>query len=243
MACNIASRLAGKKNIPVALSSLEMSSREIINRLLAIDSGVDGHEIRDALYLSDDNLAEVTKAAGRVANHLTWIDPTAGLDALSLRNRVKRWKASIDKPGLLIVDYLQLIAPSKKHGSREQEVAHTSRMLKSISMDLEIPVLALSQFSRKVDSRDDPEPKLSDLRESGAIEQDASVVLFLYRPDPNDDYLKDQYKLKIAKNRHGGRGEIGLTFRPHCLEFVETARDAEPPGNYQDEKDRNELPF
>lgn len=206
---------------PVLFFSLEMSKEQLVDRMLADASGVDSWNIRTG-NLSDDDFGKLSEAMGEMAEAPIYIDDTPGLSVLEMRTKARR--AAHEQPlGLIIIDYLQLMQGSGRHdGNRVQEVSEISRGLKLLARELDVPVIALSQLSRSVENRSPQIPQLADLRESGSIEQDADIVMFIYReayynPDTDRDNITD---LIIAKHRNGPVGRIELYFHPERLRFM-----------------------
>jgi replicative DNA helicase len=206
-----------EKPTGVGIFSLEMSMQQLVMRLLCAEAKVDAHLVRTG-RLPDDDWKRLSIAAGRLTNAQVFIDDTASLAILELRAKARRLKAERNV-GLLIVDYLQLMQGPKSAENREKEISAISRSLKALAKELSIPVIALSQLSRAVESRTDKRPILSDLRESGAIEQDADVVAFVHRSemyeDPNSEEYRDvsgKAEIIIGKQRNGPVGDIELAF-------------------------------
>ena len=191
---NIAQYMAFRKGITVAVFSLEMSKEQLVNRLLAMESHVDSQNMRTGNLMDEDwvKLVEGADAIGR--SHLI-IDDTPGISVAELRSKCRKYKLEHDL-GIVMIDYLQLMSGSGRSDSRQQEISDISRSLKALARELDVPVIALSQLSRAVEQRPDHRPMLSDLRESGAIEQDADVVMFIYR---DDYYHKDTERKDIAE--------------------------------------------
>ena len=219
---NLAYNVATIAKMPVLFFSLEMSKEQLIDRMLADASGVDSWNIRTG-NLSDDDFSKISEAMGEMAEAPIYIDDTPGLSVLEMRTKARR--AAHDQPlGLIIVDYLQLMQASGNHnGNRVQEVSEISRGLKLIARELNVPLIALSQLSRSVESRTPPIPQLSDLRESGSIEQDADIVSFIYRPgyyEPDNPEVQNITDLIIAKHRNGPVGKVQLYFHPERLRFM-----------------------
>lgn len=219
---NLAYNVATIAKLPVLFFSLEMSKEQLIDRMLADASGVDSWNIRTG-NLSDDDFAKISEAMGEMAEAPIYIDDTPGLSVLEMRTKARR--AAHDSPlGLIIVDYLQLMQGSGNHnGNRVQEVSEISRGLKLIAREMNVPLIALSQLSRSVESRTPPIPQLSDLRESGSIEQDADIVSFIYRPgyyEPDNPEVKNITELILAKHRNGPVGKVQLYFHPERLRFM-----------------------
>ncbi|MFZ1242909.1 MAG: replicative DNA helicase [Candidatus Saccharimonas sp.] len=219
---NLAYNVATIAKLPVLFFSLEMSKEQLTDRMLSDASGVDSWNIRTG-NLSDDDWAKLSEAMGEMAEAPIFIDDTPGLSVLEMRTKARR--AAHDQPlGLVIVDYLQLMQASGNHnGNRVQEVSEISRGLKLIARELNVPVIALSQLSRSVESRTPPIPQLADLRESGSIEQDADIVSFIYRPgyyEPDNPEVQNITDLIIAKHRNGPVGKVQLYFHPERLRFM-----------------------
>lgn len=220
---NLAYNIASYNNKGVLFFSMEMAKNEIVDRMISDVSGVDNWHIRTG-NISDDDFGKISDALGEMGEMPIYIDDSSSMTVLELRNKARRAVHDHDI-GIIIVDYLQLIAGSDRYaGNRVQEVTEISRGLKTLARELEIPVIALAQLSRSVTGRDDPRPVLSDLRESGSIEQDADLVMFLHRPDyyhQEDDYEKTNItELLLAKHRHGPIGKIELYFHPELLRFM-----------------------
>jgi replicative DNA helicase len=219
---NLAYNVATIAREPVLFFSLEMSKEQLVDRMLADASGVDSWNIRTG-NLSDEDFSKLSEAMGEMAEAPIFIDDTPGLSVLEMRTKARR--AAHDQPlGLIIVDYLQLMQANSNHnGNRVQEVSEISRGLKLIARELNVPLIALSQLSRSVESRTPPIPQLSDLRESGSIEQDADIVSFIYRPgyyEPDNPEVENITKLIIAKHRNGPVGHVDLYFHPERLRFM-----------------------
>lgn len=224
-ALNIATNVA-KANIPVLLFSLEMSKEQLANRILSSEAMVDSNKIKTG-KLDENDWVKIVDALGTLSEMKMCIDDTAGISITKLREKAR--KLALEKNiGLIIIDYLQLIqgSGSRKNGSRENEISEISRSLKVLAKDLKIPVIALSQLSRATEQRKEHRPMLSDLRESGAIEQDADIVMFLHR----DDYYNDESENKdiseviIAKNRSGATGTARVKWLPSYTKFVNIDR-------------------
>ncbi|MCL1877015.1 replicative DNA helicase [Candidatus Saccharibacteria bacterium] len=218
---NLAFNVASKENKAVLIFNLEMSNSQVVDRMLAEASGVDSWNIRTG-QLSDEDFAKISEAMGEMAEAPIFFDDTPGLSVLEMRTKARR-QAHKTPLGLIIVDYLQLMQGGGKYSdNRVQEVSEISRGLKLLARELDVPVIALSQLSRTVESRNPQIPMLSDLRESGSIEQDADIVMFLYRedyynPDTERQHLTD---LLIAKHRNGPTGKVELYFHPERLKFM-----------------------
>jgi replicative DNA helicase len=225
---NLAYNVATIAKQPVLFFSLEMSKEQLVDRMLADASGVDSWNIRTG-NLSDDDFSKLSDAMGEMAEAPIFIDDTPGVSVLEMRTKARR--AAHEQPlGLIIIDYLQLMQGSgRDNGNRVQEVSEISRGLKLLARELNVPVIALSQLSRSVESRSPQIPQLSDLRESGSIEQDADIVMFIYReeyynPDTDRKQITD---LIIAKHRNGPTGKIELFFHPERLRFMSLDRKHE----------------
>ena len=207
-------------NIPVAIFSLEMSKEQLVQRMLCSQAQVDAHKVRTGFLLPSD-WPLLTKAAGRLSNAPMFIDDTPAISMLELRAKARRLKAQ-HNIGLVIVDYLQLMQGHGKTESRQQEISEISRSLKALARELGLPLIAISQLSRAVESRTDHRPQLSDLRESGAIEQDADVVVLLMREEyynPTDEN-RGIAEAIIAKQRNGPTGSVKMKFFKECVKFV-----------------------
>lgn len=224
---NLAYNIAAQQKQAVLVFSLEMSKEQLVDRMLADASGVDAWNIRTG-NLSDDDFSKLSEAMGEMAEAPIYIDDTPGLSVLEMRTKARR-EAHNHPLGLIVVDYLQLMqAGGRSNGdNRVQEVSEISRGLKMIARELNVPVLALSQLSRSVENRNPQIPQLADLRESGSIEQDADIVMFLYRedyynPDTDNQHITDLF---LAKHRNGPTGRIKLYFHPERLRFMSLDKD------------------
>ena len=226
---NLAYNVATIEKKPVLFFSLEMSKEQLVDRMLADASGVDSWNIRTG-NLSDNDFAKLSEAMGEMAEAPIYIDDTPGLSVLEMRTKARRI-AHDNQLGLIIVDYLQLMQANGNHnGNRVQEVSEISRGLKLIARELNVPLIALSQLSRSVESRTPPIPQLADLRESGSIEQDADIVSFIYRPgyyEPDNPEVQNITDLIIAKHRNGPVGKVQLYFHPERLRFMSLDRKHE----------------
>ncbi len=222
---NLAYNVATIAKQPVLFFSLEMSKEQLVDRMLADASGVDAWNIRTG-NLSDDDFSKLSEAMGELAEAPIFIDDTPGLSVLEMRTKARRAMHE-QQLGLVIVDYLQLMqGTGGNNGNRVQEVSEISRGLKLIARELNVPVIALSQLSRSVESRSPQIPQLADLRESGSIEQDADIVMFIYReayynPETERENITD---LIIAKHRNGPTGKVELYFHPERLRFMSLDR-------------------
>ena len=220
---NLAYNVAGINKCGVLFFSMEMAKNEIVDRIISTTSNVDSWRIRTG-NISNDDFAKIGDALGEMGEIPLYLDDTSSMTILELRNKARR--AHHDHNiGLIIVDYLQLITGSDRYaGNRVQEVTEISRGLKILARELEIPVIALAQLSRGVTGRDDPRPVLSDLRESGSLEQDADLVMFLHRVEyyqQEEGYEPtNSTELLVAKHRHGAIGKIELYFHPELLRFM-----------------------
>ena len=217
---NIAQHMAFREDVTVAVFSLEMSKEQLVNRLLSLESRVDSQSIRTG-NLTDEDWSKLIEGAGVIGKSHLIIDDTPGISVTELRSKCRKFKMEHNL-GIIIIDYLQLMTGSKHSESRQQEISDISRSLKAVARELNVPVVALSQLSRAVEQRPDHRPMLSDLRESGAIEQDADVVMFIYR---DDYYNKDTAKTNvaeiiIAKQRNGAIGTIELAWLPQYTKFA-----------------------
>ena len=221
---NIAQHVAFKQNQTVAIFSLEMSKEQLVNRLFALESQVDSQNIRTG-QLNDTEWEKLIETAGIIGKSNLIIDDTPGISIAELRSKCRKYKLEHNL-SMIIIDYLQLMSGSGKSDSRQQEISDISRSLKAIARELSVPVLALSQLSRAVEQRPDHRPMLSDLRESGAIEQDADVVMFIYRDDyyNHDTEKKDIAEIIIAKQRNGPIGTVELAWIPKYTKFANLQR-------------------
>ncbi len=221
---NIAYNVATINKRGVLFFSMEMAANEIVDRMISDVSGINNWNIRTG-NISDDDFAKIGDALGEMGETPVYIDDSSTMTVLELRNKARRAKHDHDI-GLIVVDYLQLIQGSDRYaGNRVQEVTEISRGLKQLARELEVPVIALAQLSRNVTGRDDPRPVLSDLRESGSIEQDADLVMMLHRVDyyhMNEEGYEPTNitELLIQKHRHGSVGKVELYFHPELLRFM-----------------------
>ena len=223
---NLVDYVAVRNHMPCMIFSLEMSKEQLVNRMLSMESNVDSQKLRIG-SLTDADWDAVVEGIGIIGGSKLIIDDTPGISITELRSKCRKMKLEYGL-SMVIIDYLQLMSGSGKSGdNRQQEISEISRSLKALARELNAPVVALSQLSRACETRQDHRPMLSDLRESGAIEQDADVVMFLYR---DDYYNKDTDKpnvaeVIIAKQRNGPIGTIELLWRPEYTKFVNMARD------------------
>ena len=219
---NIAQYVAFKQNKTAAIFSLEMSKEQLVNRLFSLESKVDSQHIRTG-NLSDAEWEKLIESAGIIGKSNLIIDDTPGISISELRSKCRKYKLEHDLE-LVIIDYLQLMSGSGsgRSDSRQQEISDISRSLKALARELSVPVIALSQLSRAVEQRPDHRPMLSDLRESGAIEQDADVVMFIYRDDyyNKDTDMKGVAEIIIAKQRNGPIGTVNLAWLPDFTKFA-----------------------
>ena len=219
---NIAQHVAFKANKSVAIFSLEMSKEQLVNRLFALEAQVDAQSLRTG-NLKDSDWEKLIESAGIIGKSKLMIDDTPGISISELRSKCRKMKLEHGLD-LIIIDYLQLMTGrvGGRSESRQQEISEISRALKGVARELNVPVIALSQLSRAVEQRPDHRPMMSDLRESGAIEQDADVVMFIYRDDyyNKDTELKNVAEIIIAKQRNGAIGTINLTWLPQYTKFA-----------------------
>lgn len=217
---NLAQYMAFKKNLTVALFSLEMSKEQLVNRMFSLESNVDAQKLRTG-QLNDEEWERLIESAGTIGKSKLIIDDTPGISIAELRSKCRKYKLEHDL-SIIMIDYLQLMSGSGRTESRQQEISDISRSLKALARELSVPVVALSQLSRAVEQRPDHRPMLSDLRESGAIEQDADVVMFLYRDDyyNHDSPDKGVSEVIIAKQRNGPIGTVKLAWLPQYTKFA-----------------------
>ena len=224
---NIAQHVAFRQNLAVAIFSLEMSKEQLVNRLFSLESHVDAQVLRTG-NLKDTDWEKLIEGAGRIGKSRMIIDDTSGISIAEMRSKCRKYKLELGLD-LIIIDYLQLMSGSggRSNESRQQEISEISRSLKGLARELYVPVIALSQLSRAVESRTDKRPMLSDLRESGAIEQDADVCMFIYRedyyiPDTEDKGIAE---IIIAKQRNGPIGTVRLAWMPQYTRFGNELRE------------------
>ena len=217
-ALNVAEFVAVQNKIPVAVFSLEMSKEHLVQRMLCAHARINAHNVRTGM-LSTSDWPKLTQAAGKLSEAPVYIDDTPGVSILELRAKARRLK-SRHNIGLIILDYLQLMSEQSQFENRQQEIAMISRNLKALAREINVPVIAVSQLSRAPERRETFRPRLSDLRESGAIEQDADVVLLLFREDYyNPDAEKGLAEVIVAKQRNGPTGTMKLTFLSEYTRF------------------------
>ncbi|HRT71357.1 MAG TPA: replicative DNA helicase [Syntrophales bacterium] len=227
-ALNIAQRAAIESGIPVAIFSLEMSKEQLAFRMLSSEAMVDSQRLRRG-YPGETDWPKLTTAAGRLAEAPIYIDDTAAISVLEMKAKARRLKAESGL-GLLIVDYLQLMRAGGSRDSREQEISEISRSLKALAKELNIPVVALSQLNRQVEQRTNRRPQMADLRESGAIEQDADVIMFLYRDEVYNRTEENTglAEVNIGKQRNGPTGTVKLVFLEKFTRFENPSREYDP---------------
>ena len=227
LALSMARNAAVMDNVGIGMFSLEMANHQLAMRLLCAEGRVDSHLVRTG-KLPKSQWKNLSLAVGQLAEAPIYLDDSAGMSVLEVRAKARRLKAEKDI-GLIIVDYLQLMTGPKGVESRQQEISQISRSLKNLAKEIEVPVIALSQLSRAVENRTDRRPQLSDLRESGAIEQDADVVMFLYRPwiYSQEDEDKGKAQVMVAKQRNGPTGNVNVTFIDRFARFENSATISE----------------
>lgn len=219
-ALNIARNMAAKIKTSIAIFSLEMSKEQLVSRMLSMESRVDSQNMRTG-DLSDEDWTKLVEGADVIGRSRLIIDDTPGISVSALRSKCRKYKLEYDL-GIVFIDYLQLMSGSGRSDSRQQEISDISRSLKALARELQVPIVALSQLSRAVEQRPNHRPMLSDLRESGAIEQDADVVMFIYRDDyyNKDSDKKNIAEIHIAKQRNGPIGVVDLVWMPQYTQFV-----------------------
>ncbi len=226
-AINIATNAALKANVPVAIFNLEMSKEQVVNRILCSEALVNSDKVRTG-QIDDNDWMKLASASGILSEAPIYIDDTPGISIMEIRTKCRKLKME-KNIGLVVIDYLQLITGSaeRRNGSREQEISEISRSLKILAKELDIPVIALAQLSRSAEQRkDDHRPMLSDLRESGAIEQDADIVMFIYREDYYNKETENQgvAEIILAKHRGGSTGTVELKWLPDYTKFANLKR-------------------
>jgi len=218
---NVAQYAATENQVPTVIFSLEMSKEQLALRMLCSEARVDNHKLRSG-FIAENEWGKLTLAAGRLAEASIFIDDTAGMSVFEMRAKARRLQAEHGL-GMIIVDYLQLMSGSKSRSdSREQEISEISRSLKALAKELSVPVLGLSQLNRRLEDRTDKRPYMADLRESGAIEQDADVIIFIYRDEvyhPDSEETKGTAEIIIGKQRNGPTGVVTLTFKNEFTRF------------------------
>jgi len=240
LAVNIAEHIAIRERKPVAIFSLEMSAEQLVQRMLCSQAGVSAQRLR-RLQLTLDEWQLITRAADRLFNAQIYIDDTSSLSPIELRAKCRRLKSKLEgrELGLIVVDYLQLMRSSNRRAeNRNQEIGEIARALKQIAREFSVPVLVLSQLSRSVERRENKRPMLSDLRDSGSIEAEADVVLFIHREeyygdreatppvDPPPGFVRqEEVELIVAKQRNGPTGKVTVAFQPDYSRFVSIDRE------------------
>ena len=235
-ALNIAQNVATKTDENVAIFSLEMGAEQLVMRMLCAEGNIDAQRLRTG-SLTDEDWGKLTMAMGSLSNAGIFIDDTPGVRVQDIRAKCRRLKQEQGGLGMILIDYLQLVLGSGRSGeNRQQEVSEISRSLKALARELQVPVIALSQLSRGVEQRQDKRPMMSDIRESGSIEQDADIVAFLYRDDYYDKESENKniIEIIIAKQRNGPTGTVSLAFVKEYNKFVNLERrfddSSMPPG-------------
>lgn len=222
-ALNVAGYVAADMRETVAVFSLEMSKEQLALRMICAESGVNSSSVRKG-FIGKQDWIKLTNAAGRLADAPIFIDDSSMLTALEIRAKARRLKMEYGMLSLIVVDYLQLMRSMGKFERREQEISDISRSLKALAKELKVPVIALSQLNRAVEQRGEKRPTLADLRESGALEQDADVIIFLYRDEfynKNNPSNKGKAELIVAKQRNGPTGIVNLTYLADSTKFVD----------------------
>ena len=232
---NIAQYVTLHANTAVGIFSMEMAKEQLVLRMLCSEARVDNAKVRTG-YLGERDFPRLAMAAGRLAEAPIYIDDTPAQNVLELRAKTRRLKREANI-GLVIIDYLQLMRGLDAQENRTQELSEISRSLKSLAKELNIPVVALSQLNRQVEQRADKRPVMSDIRESGSIEQDADVIMFIYRdevykPDSQDEGVAE---IIIGKQRNGPTGTVRLAFRKEYTRFDNLVEHAEPPSGVEEE--------
>ena len=228
LALNIAEYVAIHESLPVGIFSLEMSKEQLVLRLLSARAGISSHQLRTGYFRSEEWI-RLTNAAGALSGAPIFIDDTPAISVMEMRAKARRLKNEFGL-AMLVIDYLQLARGYHNPESRQQEISQISRSLKALAKELAVPVVALSQLSRAVEQREDKRPMLSDLRESGAIEQDADLVLFIFREEfyrPNKPEAKGVAEVIVGKHRNGPTGRVNLAFLSELARFasLENERD------------------
>jgi replicative DNA helicase len=230
LALNIAENICFKSRIPVGIFSLEMTAEQLVHRMICSQSEVESDKIRTG-SLNSLEFQRVVESVHDMSQHIMIIDDQPGLKITDLRARARRMKES-HQVELIVIDYLQLISgsgSSRTVENRQNEISEISRMLKNLARELDVPIVCISQLSRKVEERTGHRPMMSDLRESGSIEQDADIIMFLLRREYYDPHDRPgQAELIVAKNRHGGVGSVNLTYRKEIAQFANFC-----PNSYQ----------
>ena len=226
LALNFAHNIAVKSELPVLIFSLEMSKEQLVNRLICADEMIDASRMRSGKLL-DEDWQKIALATGRLMNAPLYIDDTSAISVTEIKAKCRRLKLEKGALGLVVIDYLQLMQGKGRNENRQQEISEISRSLKLIAREINVPVLALSQLSREPEKRANHRPMLSDLRESGAIEQDADIVMFLYRDEVYnpDTEARGMAELEIAKHRNGETGTIDLKWMSSYTKFGSASRN------------------
>jgi replicative DNA helicase len=222
----MAEHIAVDNGLPVAIFSMEMSGTQLAMRMLGSIARVDQHKMRTG-RLADEEWGRLSSAMERLHNAPIFIDEAAALNALELRARARRMRRQCGKLGLVVVDYLQLMSAAHEGENRATELSEISRSMKALAKELEVPVIALSQLNRALETRNDKRPMMSDLRESGAIEQDADVIFFIYRDEvyfPEKPESKGKAEVIIGKQRNGPIGRVELAFLGQYTRFENLAQ-------------------
>jgi len=222
LALNVAYSAAVKDKVPVAIFSLEMAKEQLVMRMICASGGFNNHELRKG-QIKPEQWPKLTEACSRLSEAPIFIDDTSGIGVLEMKAKARRLKQQHDL-GLIVVDYMQLMTSTSRAENRQQEISQISRNLKGMAKDLDVPVMALSQLSRAVESRGDHKPMLSDLRESGSIEQDADVVMFIYREEyykPDDETVRNKATVIVGKQRNGPIGQFDLHFHKSFTRFAD----------------------
>jgi replicative DNA helicase len=225
LALNLARHAAMEANVPVAVFSLEMSKEQLSLRLLCSEARIDSARVRECFF-TDQDWISLTNAAGMLSNAPVFIDDSTNLSSLDIKTKARRLKRE-KNIGMIIIDYLQLMRPARAQERRDLEISEMSRTLKSLAKELSIPVIALSQLNRRIEERSDKRPQLSDLRESGALEQDADLVIFIYRDgaynDDENNPNRNMAEILLSKQRSGPTGMCKLVFKGEYTRFENMA--------------------
>jgi replicative DNA helicase len=227
---NIAQAAAVENNTPVAIFSLEMSKESLVQRMLCAEAKIDANRLRTG-HLHTNDWTHLAMAMGRLGEAPVYIDDSAMLNVLEIRAKCRRLKAESKGLGMVIIDYIQLLQGRKATDNRVQEVSEISRSLKTLAREINTPVIALSQLSRAVEARQNKRPMLSDLRESGSIEQDADLVMFIYRDEyyDHESEKKGEAEIIIAKQRNGPVGTVELLYQASITRFLNKVQNQYPP--------------
>jgi len=221
----MAANLSVRSNVPVAIFTLEMSKSEVTQRLMCSEAKVESQRLRTG-RLAVDDWPRLTAACDKLAKAPIYVDDSGSITMMEIRSKARRLKTQRPDLGLVVVDYMQLMTSGLSAENRVQEVSQISRSLKVLARDLEIPIIALSQLSRAVEQRHDKRPVLSDLRESGSIEQDADLVMFIYRDEyynPDDSPDQGLAEVILAKHRNGPIDKLKLSFMSRYAKFADLA--------------------